>query len=105
MNRFTPMNFTSPRLFVNNLPYSATEEELREIFEEAGWEVIDARVIFDRATGLSKRFGFVELESIQAARQAQKNLDGFIIREEKLDIYPAKDDPDPRSGAVRRPLR
>jgi nucleolin len=103
MHRNTPMMFTSPRLFVNNLPYSATEEELREIFEESGWEVLDARVIYDRGTGLSKRFGFVELGSIQEARQAQKTLDGYMMREEKLDIYPAKDDPDPRGGRRRIP--
>ncbi len=102
MNRNAPMVFTSPRLFVNNLPYSATEEELRAIFETAGWEVVDARVIFDRATGLSKRFGFVELNSIQEARQAQKTLDGFVLRDDRLDIYPAKDDPDPRSANRRR---
>ncbi len=102
MRNSTPMVFTSPRLFVNNLPYSSTEDELREIFEQAGWEVIEARVIYDRGTGLSKRFGFVELASIQDARQAQKTLDGFVIRDERLDIYPAKDDPDPRAGAGRR---
>lgn len=102
MHRNAPLVFTSPRLFVNNLPYSATEEELRLIFEEDGWTVVDARVIFDRATGLSRRFGFVELASIQEARLAQKSLDGFVIRDEKLDIYPAKDDPDPRSGWKER---
>ncbi len=101
MHRTQQMVFTSPRLFVNNLPYSATEEELRAIFEAAGWEVLDARVIFDRATGLSKRFGFVELGSIQEARLAQKTLDGFVLRDERLDIYPARDDPDPRSGRRR----
>ena len=101
MHRSTPMVFASPRLFVNNLPYSTNEDELRAIFETAGWEVIDARVIYDRGTGLSKRFGFVELASIQEARQAQKTLDGFVLREERLDIYPAKDDPDPRSGRRR----
>ena len=104
MHRNAPMMFTSPRLFVNNLPYSSTEEELRAIFETAGWEVLDARVIYDRGTGLSKRFGFVELGSIQEARQAQKSLDGFVLREERLDIYPAKDDPDPRSGRKKRLL-
>ena len=105
MHKNTPLVFTSPRLFVNNLPYSATEEELRLIFEEDGWTVVDARVIFDRATGLSRRFGFVELASIQEARQAQKSLDGFVIRDEKLDIYPAKDDPDPRSNWGERRRR
>ena len=102
MNRNAPMVFTSPRLFVNNLPYSTNEDELRELFMAAGWDVVDARVIFDRGTGLSKRFGFVELNSIQEARQAQKQLDGFVLRDERLDIYPAKDDPDPRSGTRRR---
>lgn len=48
------------KLFVGNLPYTTTNEELGEFFAQYG-EVLSAAVIMDRATGRSKGFGFVEL--------------------------------------------
>ena len=51
------------KLFVGNLPYSVTSEQLAEIFGENA-EVVSANVITDRMTGRSKGFGFVELAEI-----------------------------------------
>ena len=63
-------------IYVGNLPYTTTDEELRKLFEPYG-EVKTATVIMDRATGRSKGFGFVEMaqrESSQAAIDATNNM-------------------------------
>ena len=52
----------SARLYVGNLPYSCTDDDVRELFNSAGIEPTSVRVIMDRGTGLSKGFGFVERE-------------------------------------------
>ena len=61
------------RLFVGSLPFSTTDEELREHFSQAG-NVTDAKVIMDRMTGRSRGFGFVEYET---AEDAQKAIEQF----------------------------
>ena len=67
------------RLFVGSLPFSTTDEELKEHFSQAG-NVTDAKVIMDRMTGRSRGFGFVEFET---AEEAQKAIDQF--NEAELD--------------------
>ncbi len=57
------------KLYVGSLPYSLTEEELRDFFAPFG-EVVSARIINDKMTGKSKGFGFVEMESEDAALKA-----------------------------------
>jgi RNA recognition motif-containing protein len=47
------------RLFVGNISFHATDADLRELFQKAG-EVKTVRIIFDRSTGRSRGFGFVE---------------------------------------------
>ena len=65
----------SKKLYVGNLPFSTTDEDLRHLFESHGG-VDSARVITDRETGRSRGFGFVEMESAQAAQNAMRALDG-----------------------------
>ncbi|MFO0954989.1 MAG: RNA-binding protein [Candidatus Saccharibacteria bacterium] len=65
----------SAKLFVGSLPYSTTDEELREMFAGVG-TVESAKVIFDRDTQRSKGFGFVELSSEEEAQAAIKQFDG-----------------------------
>ncbi len=65
----------SAKLFVGSLPYSTTDEELREMFAGCG-TVESAKVIFDRDTQRSKGFGFVELSSEEEAQAAIKQFDG-----------------------------
>ena len=62
------------RLFVGNLPFSATEEEIRELFEGVG-PVTDLVLIADRETGRPRGFGFVEMED-DVAEKAVETLDG-----------------------------
>ncbi|MBA3678998.1 RNA-binding protein [Candidatus Saccharibacteria bacterium] len=71
------------KLFVGNLPYTVTSEQLAEIFGESA-EVVSANVITDRMNGRSKGFGFVELAEsadINAVIEATngKELDGRAI--------------------------
>lgn len=57
------------KLYVGSLPYSLTEEELKEIFLPYG-SVVSARIITDKMTGKSKGFGFVEMDSEESAQRA-----------------------------------
>jgi cold-inducible RNA-binding protein len=88
------------RLFVGNLPYSATDRELGEKFASAG-NVVSAHVITDRMSGRSKGFGFVEMGSEEEAKKAMElngqDYDGrpLIVnearpREDQKDSAPAE---------------
>jgi RNA recognition motif-containing protein len=55
------------KLYVGNLPWSATDDELQSLFAGFG-EVMSARVITDRETGRSRGFGFVEMDDAGASR-------------------------------------
>lgn len=66
------------KLYVGNLPFSFSDEDLRKLFEEVG-PVESARVITDRDTGRSKGFGFVEMADSQAAQAAISALNGKDI--------------------------
>lgn len=57
------------KLYVGNLPFNTTDAELQDLFAQAG-TVKSAQVIRDRASGRSKGFGFVEMESSDAAQSA-----------------------------------
>ena len=54
------------KLYVGNLPFSSTEDDIRELFEQFG-EVHSVRIITDRDSGRSKGFGFVEIDGDQVA--------------------------------------
>ena len=73
-------------LYVGNLPWSATEEELKTHFEEAG-PVKAVRIITEGRTGRSKGFAFVEMESEEGGQAAIDSLNGkdFGGRELKVD--------------------
>ncbi len=63
------------RVYVGNLPWSYTPEDLQELFQAHG-TVVAAEVISDRDTGRSRGFGFVEMESQDAASAAIEALNG-----------------------------
>lgn len=65
----------SKRLFVGNLPYSATTQQLMDVFAAIG-KVIEANVITDKFTGRSKGFAFVEMENDEEADKAVAQLNG-----------------------------
>lgn len=72
-------------IYVGNLSYSASEDDLRQTFEDFG-EVASARIIIDRATGKSKGFGFVEMRNAQEARAAIEGLDGKELKGRPMKV-------------------
>lgn len=74
-------------MFVGNLSYSAAEADLRQAFEE--FSVTDVAVITDRETGRSRGFGFVTVESQDAAAQAIEKVDGFALQGRNLRVNEA----------------
>jgi RNA recognition motif-containing protein len=77
------------RLYVGNLSYSATSEELQELFEQHG-PVKSAQVLSDRETGRSRGFGFVEMEDDADADAAIDALDGQDHAGRRLTVNEAK---------------
>lgn len=67
---------TSSKLFVTNLASTVTEETLRELFGEKGRRVTDVTVVTEKATGISRGFGFVQLTTPADALDAVSTLDG-----------------------------
>ncbi len=65
----------STRLYVGNLNFRTTSDELREIFSQAG-EVENATVVEDRDTGRSRGFGFVEMATAEGAAAAIEQFNG-----------------------------
>jgi RNA recognition motif-containing protein len=89
----------SKKIYVGNLPYSATEEELRALFGQYG-EVDSVAVVKDRETGQARGFGFVEMEPA-AASKAIEALDGSDMQGRTLKVNEAKPRED-RGGGGRR---
>src|SRR5262245_28226300 len=86
----------SKKLYVGNLPFSTTADDLREAFGQYG-TVTSAQVIEDRETGRSRGFAFVEMES--GADEAISNLNGAQLQGRQLTVNEAKPREDrPRSG-------
>ena len=72
-------------LYVGNLPFSTTDEELRAIFTASGRKVADAKVISNYKTGRSRGFGFVRMESNEEA-DAALDLDGTEFSGRKISV-------------------
>ena len=78
------------KLYVGNLPFSTTEDELRALFETHGG-VESVNVITDRETGRSRGFGFVEMEDEGVAQKAMQALDGSDLGGRTLRVNEAQD--------------
>ncbi len=63
------------KIYVGNMSYNTSEEELRDLFAQFG-TVLSANIIIDRETRRPKGFGFVEIEEDEAAEAAISQLDG-----------------------------
>ncbi len=77
------------KLYVGNLPYTATNQSLEQMFGDQG-EVRSAEVIMDRDTGRSKGFGFVEMADSKAAQAAIDALNGKDVDGRKLTVNEAR---------------
>lgn len=87
-------------IYVGNLPYSVTEDELRDVFSGFG-EVSSVKIITDKFSGQSKGFGFVEMPSNSEAKEAISALNESEIKGRRLKVNQAKprgERPSHRSG-------
>ena len=80
----------SKKLYVGNLPFTITEDELRTTFERHG-TVASVNVITDRETGRARGFAFVEMEDASAADEAMRALDGSDLGGRSLRVNEAQD--------------
>jgi len=72
-------------LYVGNLSRNTTEDEIRTMFEPAG-EITEVIVMLDSDTGLSKGYGFVNMNNIIAANDAIKRFNGQMLDSHKLTV-------------------
>lgn len=85
-------------IYVANIPFKASEDELRGLFEQHG-EVSSAKIIMDKETNRSRGFGFVEMPDDGAAKQAITELNGFNFMGKDLAVSEARPKSDsPRGG-------
>lgn len=85
-------------MYVGNLSYSVTEDDLKALFSEFG-EVESVNIIKDKFSGRSKGFGFVEMPDNSEADKAIKALNGTNLKERDIKVNQAK----PRSDRSRKP--
>ena len=86
------------KLYVGNLPFSTTREELTELFSAHG-EVVDVNVIIDKFSGRSKGFAFVEMSTEEEAQKAATALDGSTVGERQIKVTEARP---PKQSNFRR---
>lgn len=77
------------KLFVGNVPYSITEDELKEIFSEAG-QVESVAIITDKMTGRPRGFVFVEMATDEEAAKAVELLNGKDVGGRALNVNEAR---------------
>ena len=76
-------------IFVGNLAFSATDQDIRQLFEPYG-EVDTIRIITDRDTGTPRGFGFVDMPDSRAAQSAIQGLQGKELGGRTLNVNEAK---------------
>jgi cold-inducible RNA-binding protein len=77
------------KLFVGGLPFSTTDDELKELFAAHG-TVASATVVRDRESGRSKGFGFVEYENDDEGKAAEKALNGSDLGGRSISVAEAR---------------
>jgi cold-inducible RNA-binding protein len=77
------------KLYVGNISFKATEEDLRELFSKSG-EVESVKLITDVNTGNPKGFGFVEMATSEEAQKAIETLNGSLFMERTLTVSEAR---------------
>jgi len=90
--------FLSNKIYIGNLPFSSTEDELRSLFSQHG-AVDSVNVIMDRDTGRARGFAFVEMSDAADVAKAIKDLDGSELGGRNLRVNEAEDKP--RGGGFR----
>lgn len=90
-------------IYVGNLHFNVSEDELRKAFEEYG-EVASVKIITDKYSGRSKGFGFVEMLNDKEAKEAIDNLNGTEIKGRAVNVNQAREKEN-NSGGDRRSFR
>jgi RNA recognition motif-containing protein len=98
LNSFFTRDFFMTKLYVGNLPFSATEDSVRALFSNHG-TVEKVSLINDRDTGRPRGFGFIEMSNADASR-AMQELNGKDFDGRPLKINEAQDKP--RTGGFSR---
>jgi RNA recognition motif-containing protein len=80
---------TAMNLYVGNLPYRITEDQLRAAFEEFG-QVSSCTIVKDKVSGQSKGFGFLEMPESSGAEAAITNLNGRDLMGRKINVNEAR---------------
>jgi RNA recognition motif-containing protein len=88
-------------IYVGNLSYEATEEDLQQAFEAFG-QVESVRIIKDKYSGQSKGFGFVEMPAKAEAESAIEGLNGKELKGRTLNVNEARPRSEGRQGGARR---
>jgi len=81
----------SMRIYVGNIPYQTTEEQLRSLFEQDGGEVSEVKIVLDRDTGRPRGFAFVEMASDAHATAAIAALHGQQFGGRPLTVSEARE--------------
>jgi RNA recognition motif-containing protein len=91
-------------IFVGNLAWSTTEEDLAQLFHPYG-EIASVRILTDRDTGRSRGFGFVEMPNATEAQAAIEGLNGTSLGGRTLTVNEARprEERRPRGDGPRRP--
>jgi len=84
------------KLFIGNLEYSVTGDDLKALFADAG-TVVDAVVISDKMTGRSRGFGFVEMSSEAEAKAAIEKVNGADLKGRKINVNEARPPREPQA--------
>lgn len=79
------------RLYVGNLPFSADENQIRDLFAQNNRTVTEVKLITDRETGRPRGFGFVEMGSSEHAQGAISELNGHTLDGRALTVNEAKE--------------
>jgi RNA recognition motif-containing protein len=91
----------STNIYVGNLPFNTTEDEVRDLFTAYG-TVTSVTLIVDRETGRLRGFGFVEMEDDQEAGSAIEALNGSELQGRALTVNVARPREDRRGGGGNR---
>jgi cold-inducible RNA-binding protein len=92
------INKMTKKLYVGNLPYTTTEDELFAVFGQDGRKVSEVAIITDRETGRPRGFGFVTMASDDDAQAAIQALDGFNMGGRTLRVNESQDRRKPGGG-------
>jgi RNA recognition motif-containing protein len=85
------------KLYVGNMAYSTTQEQLHDLFSQAG-EITEITLIMDRDTGRPKGFGFVEMATEEGAQEAIRRFNGQMLDNRTLTVNEARPREDRSSG-------